>query len=115
MFEFHSDCSFVKDTLTQEVLFHGKTKNGLYAFPTSTLVSAAAFIDERACLSGWDHRLGHPSFRIIQSVLYRFQLQVLSFVASVCSSCRTMKSHALPFNSSTSHSSTPLQLLHTDL
>lgn len=103
------------DSHTKAVLLHGITKNGLYVFPPPASSPPAAFIGERASLSDWHHRLGHPSFCLVQAVLRTFQVPTLSSEASVCTSCHSIKSHALPFSCSATRSTSLLQLVHTNL
>lgn len=114
-FESNPDYFFVKDSSTHTTLLRGPTKHGLYVFPTTTSAPPTACVGERTSVSSWHHRLGHHSLRLVQQVLSKFQLPVSTTTSSVCNACRLSKSHAFPFSSSTSCTTIPLELVHTDL
>jgi hypothetical protein len=64
----------------------------------------------------WHHRLGHASTPVVQQVLSRHKL---SFVKesnnNVCNACQQGKSHQLPYPRSTSVSTSPLDLIFSDI
>lgn len=101
--EFHSSFFCVKDVRTGRVLLSGPTSNGLYKLPTSvstsSYTSAQAFIGERASLSSWHQRLGHPILKVVRQILQQFQLTStkLSTGFQLCPTCCKVKSHVLPF------------------
>uniref|UniRef100_A0A2N9HX01 Reverse transcriptase Ty1/copia-type domain-containing protein n=1 Tax=Fagus sylvatica TaxID=28930 RepID=A0A2N9HX01_FAGSY len=79
--EFHPSYFLVKDRLQGRPLLQGRSKDGLYHFPTTTNKgcsstfnsSAAAFLGERTSLHQWHSRLGHPAFRIVSAVVSRYR------------------------------------------
>jgi hypothetical protein len=109
--------SFVfKDRLTGTTLLHGKSKDGLYTFPTCPPPPRLAFLGERAPLDHWHYRLDHPSLRIVSQIVRAHHLAVFkNKVSDICSACRMSKSHELPFHLSPSISYFPLELIFTDV
>lgn len=63
----------------------------------------------------WHSRLGHPSSVIVQHVLSKNKLSYEPSSESVCDACQQAKSHQLPYPISTSISTTPLQLVFSDV
>jgi hypothetical protein len=65
----------------------------------------------------WHQWLGHPGSFALQQVLSQNKLLVASSNnhASVCNACQMAKSHQLLFHDSNNHSSSQLQLMHTDV
>jgi histone deacetylase 1/2 len=64
----------------------------------------------------WHRRLGHPSSQVVQSIL---RLNNLSFCnnehANVCNACQLAKSHQIPYSISRHVSTSPLELIYTDV
>lgn len=64
----------------------------------------------------WHKRLGHPSHRVLCQALKSYVSNLnISEKSFFCDACELGKSHALPFAPSTSHTTKPLELVHTDL
>lgn len=64
----------------------------------------------------WHQRLGHPSSNVLQQVISLCKLPVaMKSKLSFCPSCKIGKAHALPFPQSDSHSTKPLELIHSNL
>ena len=65
----------------------------------------------------WHHRLGHAAPAIVHQVLHRHQLPFAkeSNNSSVCDACQQGKSHQLPYPRSTSISSSPFDLVFSDV
>ena len=64
----------------------------------------------------WHCRLGHPLNKIIQHVLKLYTIPFnANKTATVCTSCCLGKSHQLPFTSSTSIYTAPLQLIYSNI
>lgn len=60
--------------------------------------------------------MGHPSDRVLNKVLSMCNLpKILNEKAEFYEACQYGKSHLLPFTLSTSYSTEPLALVHTDL
>uniref|UniRef100_A0A803QJK9 Integrase catalytic domain-containing protein n=1 Tax=Cannabis sativa TaxID=3483 RepID=A0A803QJK9_CANSA len=66
----------------------------------------------------WHKRLGHPHYRTVQHVLTASNIKTSNKnndFSKLCSACCLGKHHKLPFPTSTTVYTTPLQLLHSDL
>uniref|UniRef100_A0A2N9HTS2 Reverse transcriptase Ty1/copia-type domain-containing protein n=1 Tax=Fagus sylvatica TaxID=28930 RepID=A0A2N9HTS2_FAGSY len=122
--EFHPSYFLVKDRLQGRPLLQGRSKDGLYHFPTTTNKgcsstfnsSTTAFLGERTSLHQWHSRLGHPAFRIVSAVVSRFGLPVSSNKnEQFCSACLSSKSKQLPFPSSSTQINSPLELIYSDV
>lgn len=132
-FEFHSNCCFVKSQATRKVLLQGVVRDGLYIFDnlfippslsstTSSLPTSAgsALVASKASSSSlfdlWHCRLGHPSSMIVSHVLQQCNLPFSNKnTQSLCSACCLGKTHRLPFTTSFSPCSAPLEIIHSDV
>ena len=65
----------------------------------------------------WHDRLGHPSFKIVQTVMSLCKLSKFNKILPnfVCKACCLGKIHMLPFPTSISEYQEPLQLVYSDL
>lgn len=64
----------------------------------------------------WHRRLGHTSKKILSQVLNSCKLSIsLKNKVDFCDACQMGKSHKLPFTSSLTHTSKPLQLVFIDI
>jgi hypothetical protein len=89
----------------------------MYLLPSAPASSKQALGVNKVPLERWHHRLGHPSFRIVERVLRDHKLPC-SFDSNkdvVCDACQRAKSHQLPYPVSTSVSSHPLELIFSDV
>jgi hypothetical protein len=70
-----------------------------------------------APLRVWHSRLGHPSNLIIKKLLQNSLLSISGPTQSshICESCQVAKCRKLPFPTSTRVSTTPLELIHSDV
>lgn len=109
--EFSSDCFLMKDRLTRAAILKGPTKNGIYEWPSSIV----AFTAIKSYAIDWHHRLGHPSLSIFKSLVSSFNLNISNNLSFNCNACQCNKSYKLPFNKNTLISTSPLELLYTDL
>jgi hypothetical protein len=113
--EFHPFLFLIKD----QKMKHRQCKGDLYPLPPSTskfhkLVFNAIknFVD---CLH---NRLGHPSQDIVHRVISKNNLPCAvldSSGQSNCDACACAKAHQLPYQPSSSRSSTPLELIFSDV
>jgi hypothetical protein len=119
-FELHTDFFFIKDRESRKTLLKGRSKGGLYHLPCSTLASS----HEKRLLnvnkphqSRWHARLGHPSSSIVRFVVSNNNLPCVSdpSLDLVCDACQLGKSHQLPYPKSTSVSTSPLELIFSDV
>lgn len=128
--KFNSFGSFVKDKATDKTLLQGKHKEGLYQIePVQQSKvklkqhSHQAFVfnlsnkpENVKQMEMWHKRLGHPSFRTLVKVLETCnQKPSINESEFFCDDCQLGKSHLLPFTLSSSHSTQPLELIHTDI
>jgi hypothetical protein len=103
----------------RKVLLHGPCRGGLYPLPSSSskfwkLVFHAIKIP----VDRWHSRLGHPSRDIMRRVISKNTLPcatIDSSNSSVCDACVCAKAHELPYQLSSSTSSTLLQLIFSDV
>ncbi|PKA49422.1 Retrovirus-related Pol polyprotein from transposon TNT 1-94 [Apostasia shenzhenica] len=103
----------VQDRATGKILLRGGTKNGLYHIPVP---SPTALVGERTTKLSWHARLGHPSLRTVHQIIQKYGLPTSPPTTSrICSACMKAKSHKLSFSSSTCTSSSPLELIYSDI
>ncbi|KAM1130278.1 hypothetical protein ACFX13_045779 [Malus domestica] len=99
--------------------FKGPVQHGLYPFPFSSLTTGSpkaltAFV--KASKDLWHNRLGHPSVKIINKLVSQSCISVLPNAAKFfCSDCALGKCSRIPFVSTISTTSKPLELIHTDV
>jgi hypothetical protein len=117
LFEFHPYYFLLKDRATGKVLFRGPNKDGLYHFlPHANKSSTSALVGERVSIPQWHSRLGHPALKVVRKVLSSFQLPFHSSpVGPLCRACLSSKSKQLPFATSQSQTTCPLELVFTDV
>jgi histone deacetylase 1/2 len=116
--EYWPNSFFIKDQDTREVLLQGRCVGGLYPIPPSSVSSsnhqAHGVIKSSPLL--WHMRLGHPSSVVVHQVLQDNKISFSeSNKESVCDACQMAKSHQLPYPKSTSVSSSPLELVFSDV
>ena len=114
--ELHPFYFIVKDQFTKEILPRGACNNGMYTFPSTPLPNKVAFMYEWTSIDGWYKRLGHPSFKLVHSLVNRFSLRVTSHhVSSLCRFCSINKAHQLLFRATSFHSHALLNFIYTDV
>ncbi|KAL3846245.1 hypothetical protein ACJIZ3_003648 [Penstemon smallii] len=114
-FEFHASHFCVKDSRTRTLLLHGRTKDGLYVFP-STSPFLDAFLADRVSPHQWHNRLGHPSMATVQRVIRQASLPIKGRKSdALCPACCVSKSHQLPHVSSLHRAEGPLHLIFADV
>ena len=119
------------DLATRKVLYQGLSKDGVYPIPfpsqlsaDSAIASSLAFkssvttpVSNEAML--WHQRLCHPCSKLLHSALSSFNNSVKIFVhddiCSQCKSCISAKMHKLSFPEHVMSSTSPLQLVHSDV
>jgi hypothetical protein len=114
--EFHPDFFVIKDQATRSTLLRGQCRRGLYPLPASSTIKHA-FGVTKPSVSKWHSHLGHASSSIIRYVIKENNLPCLaeSKEESVCDSCQKAKAHQLPYARSTSVSSSPPELIFSDV
>ena len=117
--EFHPSHFLMKDPITGATLLRGACESSVYHFPNSLVGSSSkivANVHERTSFDGWHKRLGHPSFKVVQSLVNHFSLPIMNNkMTSLCSSCSINKAHQLPFRPTSFQSHAPLDLIYTDV
>jgi hypothetical protein len=116
--ELHPYFFLIKDQATKQVLLRGPCRGGLYPLlplPSSTqklILSAIKPSSQR-----WHCRLGHPSRDIVLRVIKDNNLSYssLDYPESVCDACLRAKAHQLPYLTSSSQSTAPLDLVFSDV
>jgi hypothetical protein len=84
--------------------------------PISNESSKHAFITIKPSSSTWHRRLGHPSSFIVQQVLRRNKIAYTPEITPyVCDSCQLAKSHQLPYPTSISRSTVPLEQVFSNV
>jgi histone deacetylase 1/2 len=77
--EFHPFHFLMKDTITGAILLRGACNDGIYTFSTlMVLVSSkkVANVHVRTSIYGWHKCLGHPSNKIVHSLVKSFSLLI---------------------------------------
>ncbi|KAA8533788.1 hypothetical protein F0562_031305 [Nyssa sinensis] len=84
--EFHSSYFLVKDETTGRIILHGKTKDGLYRFPSdvSSSTQLQSFTCQRVSLEMWHSRMGHPSYQTVRRLISQFSIPVSTNEAPGC-------------------------------
>jgi hypothetical protein len=114
--EFHPSCFFVKDCISGEILHQGLSRHGLYHWFSPMAAPPSILSSSRTTFVDWHARLGHPADRIVHTVLSTFQLPFISNKKqTICPACQHDKSHQLPFLSSETKSTVPLELIFYDV
>jgi hypothetical protein len=93
------------------VLLHGQCKGGLYPLPPSTSkFRKLVFNAIKISVDHWHSRLGHPSWDIVHRVICKNNLPCAALDLcgqSIYDACTYAKALQLPYQLSSSHSSTP--------
>ena len=118
--EFHPNYFFIKDQATKKILHRGRCKGGLYPLEHQqhgVVGVKQVYGVNKPSTNRWHSRLGHPAFPIVERVLKNNNLSFSSdnAVESVCDSCQKAKSHQLPYGTSSSTSTFPLELVFSDV
>ena len=118
--EFHPNFFSIKDRATKQILHQERCEKGLYPLaprPSDLRSVKQACGVNKVSSSRWHSRLGHPDFPIVERVLKSNNLPCVSDSSSesVCDSCQKAKSHQLPYGKSNSVSSSPLELIYSDV
>nr|KYP65239.1 hypothetical protein KK1_011471 [Cajanus cajan] len=106
-FEFHPNTCNIKCQETRDVLMKGYLCNGLYAFDDLNIVNTKCNKEDLYRL--WHDRLGHANAFKCNLVVPKNKKKI------VCKECCYGKIHELPFSSSTTTFTTPLQMIYSDL
>ena len=112
----------MKDNKTGSILLQGTSENGLHPLhfhqlSTNKLKDFTAFLGVKTSDMIWHHRLGHPSESIFCYLHSHQHLPVSGPIdkSQVYESCQLGKSKQLPFSESSRVSTSPLELIHSDV
>jgi histone deacetylase 1/2 len=116
--EYWPNSFFVKDQDTREVLLQGRCVDGLYPLPSS---SSSSFDHQahgvvKSSSSLWHRHLGHPASAVVHQVLHDNNIIFSeSNNELVYDACQMAKSHQLSYPKSSSVSTSPLELVFSDV
>jgi len=115
--EYHPTHFVIKDLVTKKPLLRGKCEGGLYPVKHSCSSNKASLGAVKSSTSTWHCRLGHPSSIVVHQVLSQSSIPFASDKnkGTVCDACQKGKSHQLPYPRSSSESSSPLELIYSDV
>ena len=115
--EFFPFTFLVKDLHTRKPLVQGRNKNGLYEWPhLAPKPPSIHLASTKVPFRLWHCRLGHPHSTILNFVLKKFSLPVATKDKfEFCNACCSNKAHRLPFQRLTLSSTTPFQVMFSDL
>lgn len=114
-FEFHPFFFCVKDRATGATLMHGPSSGDLYSLRPRAIHSPTSYSAIRLSPLVWHARIGHPSFKVLRQVLQQTGISTTSIRSSHCTSCRLNKSHKLSFHASSITTTSPLELIFSDV
>jgi hypothetical protein len=117
-FERHPNFFFIKDQESRRTLIHGRSKGGMYQIPCAPFAGVKQDLGvSKFTTSRWHSRLGHPSSSIISCVLSKNNISCVSdsLPEPVYDVCQGTKSHQLPYPTSSSTSTSPLELVFSDV
>ncbi|KAI0488007.1 hypothetical protein KFK09_027830 [Dendrobium nobile] len=112
---FHANGFEMKDSQDHQLLLSGRLNNGLYQITTTPANRQMALHTRSNSSHLWHARLGHPNNRVLQTVAVHLPDSITSSHISLCKSCNTAKSHRISFNKSCSVTSSPFDLIHSDV
>ncbi|PKU80975.1 Retrovirus-related Pol polyprotein from transposon TNT 1-94 [Dendrobium catenatum] len=107
----------IKDMKTNRTILSGPSNRGLYPVRSATtfVFPKKALTATSQAASLWHQRLGHTNSRIIQAISTTNKNLHIPHNFSFCSECTTSKGHKLAFTNNRSHSTMPLEIIHTDV
>lgn len=115
-FEFHPSYYFIKDRATRRLLLEGRCESGLYPLKPADIDHLKHALVMSVSKAQWHARLGHPSPQVFRSILRFHSLPSLNESSElVCNVCQVAKSHQLPYSSSNHVSTSPLELIFSDV
>lgn len=107
--EFHPNHFCIKEHQTKKTLLSGRCEGGLYPLKSSNKQVLGV---DKPSRSLWHSRLGHASAQVVQQVISHHKLSFLRESNNhVCDACQQGKFHQLPYERSSSVSSSPLDLV----
>jgi hypothetical protein len=117
-FELHPSLFFIKDRESRKTLHQGRSKGVLYLLPHCLINSNKQVLSAgKVATSRWHSRLGDPSSSVVRYALSKNSLPSFSDSSHepICDAYQQAKSHQLPYPTSISVSTTPLELFFSDV
>ena len=120
LFTFTANRCYVVDQVTKNILLQGTLKDGLYSFPMlhnhlpSSSIHNISFTRNTLTANVWHQRLGHCNMDILKKIFHNNDIRCSNNI-SLCSSCLLGKHMQLPFHSSTTVYTKPLELVFVDV
>jgi histone deacetylase 1/2 len=105
----------VKDLRTKVVILRCDSDGDLYPVSSGSPHMSRRPFAGVASVDLWHQRLGHAGVAALRSLSNSFAFECTKFSSHSCHACRTGKNVRLPFESSSSCSYFPFQLLHLDV
>ncbi|KAF3678519.1 hypothetical protein FXO38_03200 [Capsicum annuum] len=109
--EFFTNHFLIRDLATRVPLHRGRTNRGLYLLPVTRLFSPASIV---ASLGVWHAHLAHAYYPTIHQALPSTIFQS-SKSPRLCTTCVVSKSHKISFSESSFQTSSPLDLICSDV
>ncbi|PKU59087.1 Retrovirus-related Pol polyprotein from transposon TNT 1-94 [Dendrobium catenatum] len=103
------------DLRDKQTLLLGRLHNGLYKISSLGNSSPTALTVINRPSPPWHSRLGHPGHDTLIKLAGQIKDLVPVNKSISCASCNKAKSHKISFNKSTTVSSKPFDLIHTDV
>ncbi|KAI0515759.1 hypothetical protein KFK09_008426 [Dendrobium nobile] len=104
-----------QDSTTKRVLLRGPCHNGLYSVSTSTSPANLALLSVQTVPDLWHGRLGHPDTRKLQCLAQQHSNIRSTITSKYCNTCNLAKSHRLPSLISSSFTTAPFEIVHSDV
>jgi hypothetical protein len=116
-FEYHPWHFSIKDRQPRKSLLDGRCELGLYPIKAQDLLALKrALVARSISYSQWHACLGHPSPQVVRSILHLNKIPCpRESVSLVCDACQLAKRHQLPYASLVHHSSSPLELIFSNV
>jgi Integrase core domain len=111
---FSSSSCYLKDRLTKKILHYFSSSNSLFTFSIG-FFSPQALASTKISAGTWHARLEHPSSTTTLHVINSSSLPCLSSKLINYHNCSVAKAHKLSFTASISTSTTPLDVIHSDV
>ncbi|PKU81762.1 Retrovirus-related Pol polyprotein from transposon TNT 1-94 [Dendrobium catenatum] len=106
----------IKDLKTGRVLLQGPCHKGLYSVRPNHKDSNLALLSINTIPDLWHLRLGHTSGSTLKHLSSAFSLNSCTVdTFNSCNTCRMAKSRQLPFSLSVSTTTSPFELVHSDV
>jgi Reverse transcriptase (RNA-dependent DNA polymerase)/gag-polypeptide of LTR copia-type len=115
LIEFSSSLCIIKDLRTSAILLKVPCHRGLFLLSLPPTSPVLALVGIRVPASVWHARFCHTNHATTLHLLNSNNLPCISHKLPLCHSCCMAKAHQLPFSTSSSTSTSPLELVHSDV